>query len=613
MKAFLLAVIVISNCLLFSTCFPAQALTAVHPELASSAKTAHLPREIIVLGDVDRTFTEVTELLMELALIDANFNWIAINKHLISLGNLASGGKDSRRLIELFMKLHKQAFDVGGEVSLIFGDNEIKLMTSDFSQVSKQEFSWYIDLEIPQARQWLFEQFQTANEGSNYSDFNRLYPPGFMGLIQAFSINGHIGQWLRSNGKAVIKIADSLFVHGGISKQTLAMSISEINQTTAALITEYDQLSGQLSPYHFLPVNSQAPSEQLVKLQRSKLFSATGPFRYRGNVYCPEISESYAIEKIKNKFSVAQLFVGHSVNHHRITARINHAVIMAGFESSNGQYQDLPAAVIITKDNIKAHYLGKAAEQDIGVYFNSFKNNPAAMTDADVETFLQHADIIDNRPIGAGITKSRVLTLQQGDRQLRALFKTFDAKPNFENKQTSSFSDVNYDRYGYEIAAYKLDRLLGQYLVPPTTMRVVESKQGAIQLWVEDVITENNRLDNNIAYRGECSMLGALRTRGLFDVLIYNVDRNNGNYLWDKDFAMVLIDHSQAFGTKVGLPAMYRKSKMHISNFYKAKLQALTSELLTAQLGSLLNTNQIQSILKRRDYIIARDEKYFTK
>jgi hypothetical protein len=93
--------------------------------------------------------------------------------------------------------------------------------------------------------------------------------------------------------------------------------------------------------------------------------------------------------------------------------------------------------------------------------------------------------------------------------------------------------------------------------------------------------------------------------RFIFDILIYNEDRNLTNILWTKnDFMMVFIDHTRAFRLSGKRPKQYSKAPLYVSDLLQKKLESLNMDNLTFNLSPYLNKIQIRSILNRRNSII---------
>ena len=92
----------------------------------------------------------------------------------------------------------------------------------------------------------------------------------------------------------------------------------------------------------------------------------------------------------------------------------------------------------------------------------------------------------------------------------------------------------------------------------------------------------------------------------LFDQLIGNVDRNLGNLLITKDWNMWAIDHTRAFRTNVKMKTPGNIARCERAVFERIK--QLDKQSIKAAVGSNLQTFEIDSLLKRRDEIVAMIE-----
>jgi len=83
----------------------------------------------------------------------------------------------------------------------------------------------------------------------------------------------------------------------------------------------------------------------------------------------------------------------------------------------------------------------------------------------------------------------------------------------------------------------------------------------------------------------------------MFDNLIGNRDRNQGNMLHDAAWNLILLDHSRAFGEGTDLP----QKPGRIDEGLWARIETLTPGKLDAALGAWLERAEIKAILDRRD------------
>jgi hypothetical protein len=157
------------------------------------------------------------------------------------------------------------------------------------------------------------------------------------------------------------------------------------------------------------------------------------------------------------------------------------------------------------------------------------------------EVFLKSAEIIGHENIGEGITKPKKLFLKQGDIEKSGVWKN----PQGIQKGFK-------DEWRYEIAAYKMDKLLGLGMVPPTVERRFRGKKGSLQLWVELEMNELERIEKKIEIPEEKKEQWekSIYLARAFDNLIGNIDRTQQNIIYTKDWRLILIDHSRAFRTQ---------------------------------------------------------------
>ncbi len=601
--------------------------------LLVTAKTLSSSERVVVFGDVHGAYEELTSMLQDLKLVDKADNWAGGKSLLVSLGDLVDRGAQSRQVVELLMNIQAQAQAAGGAFEMVLGNHEIMVMTGDYRYVSKAEFASFADLETPEDRAMLKQHFEALKQAgmATEASFDELFPKGFMGLYRAYQPGGHLGKWLRAQAGAMIKLNDSVLVHGGVSRSSAQQGISAINNSVAVTLTEYsaamDALfeAGQL-PFILPNFDGVTPLENLAsgraavkapwlnaakslsELRSSVLFSSSGPFWYRGNVNCLQIPESYTTDIVKNRLDVSRIIVGHTVKYRKIARRMDGDVLMLDTGMLQAYYNGAPSALVMENGELTAHHFSGKLENTFFQSSDVFKHNPQGMNDGDIEAFLSSAKVVSSRRIGTGITNSRVIELEKDGRQMRALFKTFDNSKDLQNKTKWIKRYNDADRYYYEVVSYKLDRALGLYMIPPAVIRTIDGAEGVVQYWVENGFTENVRRDDNLGFNGYCELSNYNNVRVVFDTFIRNVDRNNGNLLWDKEFHLTFIDHSQSFDISLRKPRLYSRYKIRLSSLFRKRLQGLSDEQIDNAAVGLLNAMQVDALKKRRDHILKNAE-----
>jgi hypothetical protein len=164
------------------------------------------------------------------------------------------------------------------------------------------------------------------------------------------------------------------------------------------------------------------------------------------------------------------------------------------------------------------------------------------------------------------------------------------------------------DSWKYNVAAYRLDRLLEIGMTPPSIERSYQNKDGSFTWWVDDVIMdEGERLKTKTSAPDSARWNEQMWVVRLFDQLIYNVDRNLGNLVIDKNWTVWMIDHSRAFRLfdKMKTPGNVTKCERQLFE----RLKSLDMPMLKNAMGDYLTGPEMRGVLARRNEIVALIEK----
>ena len=225
------------------------------------------------------------------------------------------------------------------------------------------------------------------------------------------------------------------------------------------------------------------------------------------------------------------------------------------------------------------------------------------------EEFLRTAEIVRSEDIPVGVTKPIKIYLRKDGVELKAAWK------NPEGLQLGYL-----EGWRYEIAAYRLDKLIGLNMVPPAVERDFRGKPGALILWVEDTVSLLKVLDDRIAIpeaakRRVEDMKYVTRA---WDCLVANEDRTQENILYTKDWRTIVFDHSRAFRcteefcsrlmfgregikkTESGDPILFRR----LPRTFVDKVKALTFEGIRTAVGTALTDPEIRAVMLRRDLLL---------
>ena len=226
----------------------------------------------------------------------------------------------------------------------------------------------------------------------------------------------------------------------------------------------------------------------------------------------------------------------------------------------------------------------------------------ALTTDADREAFLEKARIVRARAAGKGVTNTLRITLTDGVVTHDASVQTIEeAKARFE---TPYGTELNFkDSWRFNVAAYRIDRLLELGMTPPSIERRYRNKPASFTWWLDEVLMdEQERLRTRQSAPDTADWNQQMWTTRLFDQLIANADRNLTNLLIDKQWAIWMIDHSRAFRTNPAPAVPGNLSK--VERRLLERLRQLNADDLKHAVGDFLEPAQITTLLQRRDRIV---------
>ena len=177
---------------------------------------------VVAIGDIHGDFERLQQVLRLCKLTDAQDQWIGGKTHLVQTGDVLDRGPDSKKAMDLLMALESSARKAGGAVHALIGNHEFMTMTGDLRYVSSGELTAF-------------------GAGPRATPVGS--PPGaeFPAYSAAFAKTGKYGKWILTHN-AVIKIDDTLFMHGGLSPRYLHRKLNDLNR---AVRTELQNPSPQ--------------------------------------------------------------------------------------------------------------------------------------------------------------------------------------------------------------------------------------------------------------------------------------------------------------------------------------------------------------------------------
>lgn len=220
-----------------------------------------------------------------------------------------------------------------------------------------------------------------------------------------------------------------------------------------------------------------------------------------------------------------------------------------------------------------------------------------------VVDFLRSAREVSSKALSEGITKAQKLRLAGDSLEAHAVFHHINRSEQ-KTKRLPNGRVVQYlrDSYLSQVAAYELSQLLGMDNVPPTVVRASDGIEGSVQLWIEGAITEERRQQQGLEPPDYTLWGQRYSDMRVFDNLINNIDRNQGNLLVDAQWKLWLIDHTRAFGRDSALPQP--ETVRRCSRPLWEAIRGLDKSKIEQRLSSYLSAAEIRALIGRQQELI---------
>ena len=222
----------------------------------------------------------------------------------------------------------------------------------------------------------------------------------------------------------------------------------------------------------------------------------------------------------------------------------------------------------------------------------------------DAEEFLTASEVARSKTRREGVNKYKKVVLDNNGVWANSIFRWENViiRPELNTSSLGKKNRHFRDSYESEVAAYKVNEILGLNNIPPTVYREVEGRSGSVQLWMEKTTKEADRREKGTNPPDVTTWNRQYHDMRVFDNLINNVDRNQSNILIDKDWNLWLIDHTRSFAMDKSLPAPEKVSRCS-RNLYNA-LKQMDEDFVRGTLASLLQEEEVDAFFVRRETLI---------
>jgi hypothetical protein len=218
---------------------------------AVMAAPSSQPQRIVAVGDLHGDYDAWIAIARAAGLIDPSGRWAGGKTILVQLGDVTDREPDSLRIIRSLQQLQRQALHSGGKVIIVLGNHEAMNLLADNRYTTPGEYAAFVDGSSASRRDQVYERNRQAIEASYHAKdpslsevairqaWLKATPLGWAEHRLAWSPTGELGKWATQN-PAVVRIGNTIFVHGGLSAEYAKLPIEEINRRVAAAMAAGD-------------------------------------------------------------------------------------------------------------------------------------------------------------------------------------------------------------------------------------------------------------------------------------------------------------------------------------------------------------------------------------
>jgi len=562
--------------------------------------------KITAIGDLHGDYDNFVQILKGTHLVDGDLHWAAGNIHLVQTGDIMDRGTQARQILDLLMRLEKEAPETGGMVHVLLGNHEEMNITGislDYpTYVTVEQFVSFLPEEFRKAREAAYisrlrgdEKTLAMAQGLDLSsDAVRAYWTDLMrnnaAARRAYvaGFNETYGKWLAEKN-AVIKIDDIVFCHGGISEKYSTWSLHEINST---LRRELRLFQGY---------GSRDPREFPRAFRPEMVYAQDSPLWYRGLALMDEKSSVKEIDRILANLKARVMVVGHtryeSGGSSPVIPDLNnlsrfHGKVYIIDTGISSVYGGILSALVIEGETITLwEPRGEVITQAPAP---ASPERRAPLSPQESETYLKTAAVLAvQKESVSGRTAPWKIKLESDGNIRQALFKYIN-RPR---------PDPIPDSYKYELAAYKLNSYLGLEFVPPVVEREIEGIPGSLQVFVENAVSMERVKGKNLHPPEAKAFAGDMDDLKVFENLVRDSCTNDRDTLIQQpDWRLFRVDFSEAFApdneTVPGCEIVRCSRKLYgaLDGWAEAEVARL--------LSPYLNADEIRALNARRNLIV---------
>jgi hypothetical protein len=358
---------------------------------------------VVAIGDIHGAYDEFTTILKRAGLVDEQLKWSGGRGTLVQTGDYTDRGTDVRKVMDLLMRLEREAKAAGGQVVTLLGNHEVMNLIGDWRDVTPEICATFATPTSEGKREDAYRNFQRLSGSGTEpapvyartrEEWMAAHPPGCLEYREAMSTSGAYGRWLRDKPIAA-QVGDTLFMHAGLNpdrpvprsitavidatrnelrrldayrqrlasrrlalatfslQEILDVSVAELRHATMALAAA--KAEGEPPPSLDAQIIREA--QTLMDIRTWNVVDPEGPLWFRGYAQWDEVEAAPRVFAFLDAMKLQRIVVGHTVmSTGKITPRFNGRVLLIDTGMLTSVYRGMPSALEIRGAALKAIY-----------------------------------------------------------------------------------------------------------------------------------------------------------------------------------------------------------------------------------------------------------------
>jgi Calcineurin-like phosphoesterase len=307
---------------------------------------------IVAIADVHGDFDDFVAILQRSGLVDKQNDWTGGKTIFVQVGDLLDRGPKPREVMDLMMRLEKEAGQAGGQVVSLLGNHEMMNVMGDLRYITPLNYASFANSDSEKRRKAAYEEYVkwTASHPAllaellqpmelTEAEWMARHPLGFIEQREELGPKGAYGAWIRGHA-AVAEIGGVIFLHGGIDPALSKTKLNAINDKIREEIKAFDaskqyfENEDLILPFFNLQEMSYVLQAEIIAERKSRVLAndlrqakimeflafqdwlsvrVDGPLWFRGYDHWSEEDGPALATKVLEAYKAAHLVLGHTV------------------------------------------------------------------------------------------------------------------------------------------------------------------------------------------------------------------------------------------------------------------------------------------------------------